>query len=70
MDTALSPEWDRGFDQAFADLISGEPDLMRAEFDNLIGEVWTPPSSRTPPPAELPRPPGGGNSAPPPQSER
>jgi hypothetical protein len=35
--TALSPEWDRGFDEAFAELISADPDLVRAEFDALIG---------------------------------
>ena len=40
MDTALSPEWDRGFDEAFAELISGDGDLLRAEFDALIEAVW------------------------------
>ena len=35
--TALSPEWDRGFDEAFTELICGDPDLVRAEFDALIG---------------------------------
>jgi hypothetical protein len=34
---ALSPEWDRWFDEAFTDLITGEADLVRAEFDALIG---------------------------------
>jgi hypothetical protein len=33
--TALSPEWDRGFDEAFTELISADPDLVRAEFDAL-----------------------------------
>ena len=35
--TALSPEWDRGFDEAFTELISSDPDLVRTEFDALIG---------------------------------
>ena len=41
MGTALSPEWDRGFDQAFAELVSMDPDLMRSEFDDLISDVWS-----------------------------
>ena len=28
-DTALSPEWDRGFDEAFVELVSSDPDLTR-----------------------------------------
>jgi hypothetical protein len=49
--TALSPEWDRGFDEAFADLVSGDPDLVRAEFDALIGAVWQEPPTPPAPPA-------------------
>jgi hypothetical protein len=51
--TALSPEWDRGFDEAFTELISGDPDLLRAEFDALIGASFDnpphPPPGRHPP---------------------
>jgi len=50
--TALSPEWDRGFDEAFAELISGDPELVRAEFDALIGASFDEP----PPPPALPAP--------------
>jgi hypothetical protein len=41
--TALSPEWDRGFDAAFAELISADDDLVRAEFTELTqaAGVWT-----------------------------
>ena len=37
--TALSPEWDRWFDEAFTDLISSDAELTRAEFDTLIAAV-------------------------------
>jgi hypothetical protein len=47
--TALSPEWDRGFDEAFTELISGDPDLVRAEFDALIRAGFDEPPP--PPPA-------------------
>jgi hypothetical protein len=54
--TALSPEWDRGFDEAFTELISSDPDLVRTEFDALIGasfnEPPTPPPPAAPPGAE------------------
>ena len=40
MDTALSPEWDRGVDEAFAELISSDDDLVQVEFDALIAAVW------------------------------
>jgi len=43
MDTALSPEWDRGFDEAFAELISGDRDLVQVEFDALIEATWPDP---------------------------
>jgi len=49
--TALSPEWDRGFDEAFTELISGDPDLVRAEFDALIGANFDDPPTPPAPPA-------------------
>ena len=49
--TALSPEWDRGFDEAFAELICGDPDLLRAEFDALIGASFDEPPPPPAPPA-------------------
>jgi hypothetical protein len=41
--TALSPEWDHGFDEAFTELISNDPDLVRQEFDALIGADYAEP---------------------------
>jgi hypothetical protein len=49
--TALSPEWDHGFDEAFAELVSSDPDLVQAEFDDLIAASWAEPSGPPPPPA-------------------
>ncbi|WP_250036656.1 hypothetical protein [Paractinoplanes maris] len=49
--TALSPEWDRGFDEAFAELVSSDPDLVQAEFDELIAASWPDSSGPAPPPA-------------------
>jgi hypothetical protein len=49
--TALSPEWDRGFDEAFTELISNDPDLVRAEFDALIDAGFDEPPGPPPPPA-------------------
>lgn len=40
MHTGLSPEWDRGFDEAFTDLVSRDDDLVRAEFTGLIQQSW------------------------------
>ncbi|WP_433367870.1 hypothetical protein ACQPZX_40460 [Actinoplanes sp. CA-142083] len=56
--TALSPEWDRGFDEAFTELICGDPDLVRTEFDALIGASFDdpPPSSPSPPSPPPPAP--------------
>jgi hypothetical protein len=51
MSTALSPEWDRGFDEAFTELICGDPDLVRAEFDALIGANFDEPPTLPVPPA-------------------
>ena len=50
-DTALSPEWDHGFDEAFAELISSDADLVQAEFEALIGACWNDPPASPPPPA-------------------
>jgi hypothetical protein len=63
--TALSPEWDRGFDEAFTELISGDPDLVRAEFDALIGANYTePPTPPAPPVHSPPAPPSPGPDQP------
>ncbi|MFI5914431.1 hypothetical protein [Dactylosporangium sp. NPDC051541] len=35
MHTGLSPEWDRDYDAVFAELISGDDDLVRAEFTDI-----------------------------------
>jgi hypothetical protein len=51
--TALSPEWDRGFDEAFTELITSDPDLVAAEFDALIDAGFDEP----PTPPALPAPP-------------
>ncbi|GAA3285517.1 hypothetical protein Dvina_26015 [Dactylosporangium vinaceum] len=37
MHTGLSPEWDRDYDAVFAELISRDDDLVRAEFAGLTG---------------------------------
>ncbi|MEV6851286.1 hypothetical protein [Actinoplanes sp. NPDC051411] len=50
--TGLSPEWDRWFDEQFADLIATDEELLRAEFDDLMSSSWPqPPSSPSPPAA-------------------
>jgi hypothetical protein len=54
--TALSPEWDRWFDEAFTDLVTGDQELVRAEFDALIAACWS-----SPPPPDLP---GRGEQSP------
>lgn len=61
--TALSPEWDHGFDEAFAELVSSDPDLVQAEFDDLIASSWTGPSEAVPPP-DPPAPAAGPESSP------
>jgi hypothetical protein len=40
--TGLSPEWDRWFDEAFTDLISSDDELVRAEFEGLVGAAEHP----------------------------
>jgi len=67
--TALSPEWDRGFDEAFTDLVTSDPDWVRAEFDALIGANRNePPEPPVPPvdaePARSQPPPGTGDTPP------
>jgi hypothetical protein len=61
--TGLSPEWDRWFDEAFTDLITGDDNLVRSEFDDLIASSWPSPS----PPAS---PPAGSAGERPPESSR
>jgi hypothetical protein len=41
--TALSPEWEHGFDDEFTELVTGDPELVRAEFDALIDACWNEP---------------------------
>jgi len=66
--TALSPEWDRGFDEAFTELISSDPDLVRDEFDALIDanfdEPPAPPAPTGGRPSPSSGPAGGGRAAP------
>jgi hypothetical protein len=63
--TALSPEWDRGFDEAFTELVTSDPDLVRDEFDALVGANFNEPPDPPAPPApptgqpEPPRSPAG-----------
>ena len=66
--TGLSPEWDRGFDEAFTELVTGDPDLVREEFDALIGANFTePPAPPAPPTSGSPAtpPPAGQGQDPP-----
>ena len=62
--TGLSPEWDRGFDEAFTDLICSDDDLVRAEFDALIRSSWRPPVPPAPPAPAVTDPPGPGRPGP------
>lgn len=57
--TALSPEWDRGFDEAFAELVSSDADLVRAEFDALVNACWNEPPAPPTSPAPSTSPPAG-----------
>jgi hypothetical protein len=56
--TGLSPEWDRWFDEAFTDLIAHDEDLVRQEFNGLIGASW---HQESPPP---PAPPAAPHAIP------
>ncbi|WP_157441935.1 hypothetical protein [Actinoplanes awajinensis] len=49
--TALSPEWDHGFDEAFTELVTSDPDLVRDEFDALIDASFNDPPGPPAPPA-------------------
>ncbi|MEU7901689.1 hypothetical protein [Actinoplanes sp. NPDC049118] len=49
--TALSPEWDRGVDEAFAEIVSGDRDLVRAEFEAIVGAAFDEPPEPPAPPA-------------------
>jgi len=49
--TGLSPEWDRWFDEQFADLIATDEELLRAEFDDLMSSSWPQPPTPPSPPA-------------------
>jgi hypothetical protein len=61
--TGLSPEWDRWFDEAFTDLITHDEQLIRQEFDALIGASWQRPSPPPPgPPAPSPAVPSHAES--------
>ena len=62
--TGLSPEWDRWFDEAFTDLISNDDELVRLEFDALVGASRSSPPPPPAPPApsvapDHPEPEGG-----------
>jgi len=55
--TALSPEWDRWFDEEFTDLVTADDELVRAEFDALVARLWrTPPPVPPAPPIATPDP--------------
>ncbi|HEY7273438.1 MAG TPA: hypothetical protein VH502_11950, partial [Actinoplanes sp.] len=62
MNTGLSPEWDRWFDEAFTDLITRDEELIQQEFDALIRASWretsppppAPPAPSTAVPSEIP----------------
>jgi hypothetical protein len=62
--TALSPEWDRGFDDAFTELITSDPELVRTEFDALIGASFDEPPTPPPPPAPPAAEPAGSRPEP------
>jgi len=62
--TALSPEWDRWFDEQFTDLVTADDDLVRTEFDALVDASWsTPPPAPPAPPAAAPAPDERGSAA-------
>jgi hypothetical protein len=63
--TALSPEWDRWFDEEFTDLVTADDDLVRGEFDALIAGSWrTPPPAPPAPPTASPAPDDEGGAEP------
>ena len=49
MHTGLSPEWDRGFDEAFTDLVCRDADFIHTSFAALTRKSWpTPRDPRDP----------------------
>jgi hypothetical protein len=58
--TGLSPDWGRGFNEAFADMISHDDDLVRAEFTDLTRRAWRPAAAECLPVPEAPETAGGG----------
>jgi hypothetical protein len=60
--TALSPEWDRWFDETFTDLITSDDELTGAEFEALITASW--PAPPAPPGTTAPCPPDAAASVP------
>lgn len=65
--TALSPEWDRWFDETFTDLIASDDELTRVEFDALIADSWPAPPA---PSHTTTRPATAGSAAPRPPDTR
>jgi len=64
--TALSPEWDRGFDEAFTELVTGDIDLVNGEFDAIIDANFDDPPTHSPEcDAQPPPRPDGNRSGPP-----
>ncbi|MGI5240230.1 hypothetical protein [Dactylosporangium sp. CA-139066] len=59
--TGLSPEWARRPDEVFAELLSHDDDLVRAEFECLTRSSGVD-ADRTPPRA-VPQPRAGGERA-------
>jgi hypothetical protein len=57
--TGLSPDWGRGFNEAFTDLISHDDDLVRAEFTDLTRGAWCPATAECLPVPEAPGTAGG-----------
>jgi len=55
---ALSPEWDRWFDETFTNLITNDPDLVRTEFNALMYAAPTQPPTHSSPPATTSHTPG------------
>jgi len=39
---SLNPEWDHWFDEAFTDLVTGDDDLVQAEFAEMMEATWRP----------------------------
>jgi hypothetical protein len=50
-------EWDGGFDEAFTELISSDPELVRAEFDALMGAAFDGPPAPSAPATDRAEPP-------------